>query len=100
MTSARTRLVIALSYDAALRRLELVTLDTTDIDPAHRLIGFFDAIAEARRQGTVAVAPMLGERMSVSAIALDDSGQPDQLTSRAIQQLVHDHAVPKTGEAP
>jgi integrase/recombinase XerD len=36
--STRTRLMFALSYDAALRRHELVTLDTTDIDPAHRLI--------------------------------------------------------------
>jgi integrase len=36
--SARTRLMFALSYDAALRRHELLTLDTTDIDPAHRLI--------------------------------------------------------------
>jgi integrase/recombinase XerD len=34
----RTRLMFALSYDAALRRHELVTLDITDIDPAHRLI--------------------------------------------------------------
>jgi site-specific recombinase XerD len=37
-TPVRTRLMFALSYDAALRRQELVTLDTTDIDPAHRLI--------------------------------------------------------------
>lgn len=36
--SVRTRLMFALSYDAALRRHELLTLDTTDIDPAHRLI--------------------------------------------------------------
>ena len=34
----RTRLMFALSYDAALRRHELLTLETTDIDPAHRLI--------------------------------------------------------------
>jgi integrase/recombinase XerD len=34
----RTRLMFALSYDAALRRHELLTLDITDIDPAHRLI--------------------------------------------------------------
>jgi integrase/recombinase XerD len=34
----RTRFMFALSYDAALRRHELLTLDTTDIDPAHRLI--------------------------------------------------------------
>jgi site-specific recombinase XerD len=38
VASVRTRLMFALSYDAALRRQELVTLDTTDIDPAHRLI--------------------------------------------------------------
>jgi integrase/recombinase XerD len=37
-TPVRTRLMFALSYDAALRRHELLTLDTTDIDPAHRLI--------------------------------------------------------------
>jgi len=37
-TPVRTRLMFALSYDAALRRHELVTLETTDIDPAHRLI--------------------------------------------------------------
>jgi integrase/recombinase XerD len=37
-TSLRSRLMFAMSYDAALRRHELVTLDTTDIDPAHRLI--------------------------------------------------------------
>jgi site-specific recombinase XerD len=37
-TSMRTRLMFALSYDAALRRQELVTLDTADIDPAHRMI--------------------------------------------------------------
>jgi site-specific recombinase XerD len=34
----RTRFMFALSYDAALRRHELLTLDITDIDPAHRLI--------------------------------------------------------------
>lgn len=55
---------------------------------------------EAGRHGAVAVAHMLGARMSVSAIALDDNCQPDQLTSRAIQQLARDHAVPQTGEAP
>jgi site-specific recombinase XerD len=37
-TSVRSRLMFAMSYDAALRRHELLTLDTTDIDPAHCLI--------------------------------------------------------------
>lgn len=36
--SIRNRLMFALSYDAALRRQELLTLDTADIDPAHRLV--------------------------------------------------------------
>lgn len=34
----RNRLMFALSYDAALRRQELLGLETTDIDPAHRLL--------------------------------------------------------------
>jgi integrase/recombinase XerD len=36
--SLRNRLMFALSYDAALRRQELLTLDTIDIDPAHRMV--------------------------------------------------------------
>lgn len=32
-TSVRTRLMFALSYDAALRRHELLTLDTTESIP-------------------------------------------------------------------
>ncbi len=36
--SLRTRFMLALSYDAALRREELCKLQTGDIDPAHRLI--------------------------------------------------------------
>jgi site-specific recombinase XerD len=34
----RNRLMLALSYDAALRRQELLGLETADIDPAHRLL--------------------------------------------------------------
>jgi site-specific recombinase XerD len=34
----RNRLMFAMAYDAALRRQELLGLETTDIDPAHRLI--------------------------------------------------------------
>lgn len=36
--SMRNRFMFALSYDSALRRQELLTLDTADIDPAHRLV--------------------------------------------------------------
>lgn len=34
----RNRLMLALAYDCALRREELCSLDTGDIDPAHRII--------------------------------------------------------------
>jgi integrase/recombinase XerD len=34
----RNRLMFAMAYDAALRRQELLGLETSDIDPAHRLI--------------------------------------------------------------
>ncbi len=34
----RNRMMLALSYDSALRREELCSLETSDIDPAHRLI--------------------------------------------------------------
>jgi site-specific recombinase XerD len=36
--SLRNRVMLALAYDAALRREELCTLATGDIDPAHRLL--------------------------------------------------------------
>jgi site-specific recombinase XerD len=36
--SARDRFMVALAYDAALRREELCLLATTDIDPAHRVL--------------------------------------------------------------
>jgi site-specific recombinase XerD len=36
--SPRNRVMFALSYDAALRRQEVVRLDTSDLDPAHRLV--------------------------------------------------------------
>ena len=34
----RNRVMLAMSYDAALRREEICSLETTDIDPAHRLL--------------------------------------------------------------
>lgn len=36
--SSRDRFMVAIAYDAALRREELCLLATTDIDPAHRLL--------------------------------------------------------------
>jgi len=34
----RNRVMLAMSYDAALRREEICSLETTDIDPAHRMM--------------------------------------------------------------
>jgi integrase/recombinase XerD len=36
--SLRNRVMLAMSYDAALRREEICSLETTDIDPGHRLL--------------------------------------------------------------
>ena len=36
--SIRNRLMLALAYDCALRREELCALETSDLDPAHRLV--------------------------------------------------------------
>jgi integrase/recombinase XerD len=44
----RNRLMLALSYDAALRRQELLGLETADIDPAHRLLHIRFAISALR----------------------------------------------------
>ncbi len=46
--SLRNRVMLAMSYDAALRREEICSLETNDIDPAHRLIHIR---SEARRTG-------------------------------------------------
>lgn len=59
--SVRTRFMFALSYDAALRRQELVTLDTTDIDPAHRLIRIRAEHAKSRCERVVPYSPPTGQ---------------------------------------
>lgn len=56
-TSVRTRVMFAFSYDAALRRQELLTLDTTDIDPAHRLIRIRAEHAKNRCERVVPYSP-------------------------------------------
>jgi site-specific recombinase XerD len=46
--SLRNRLMLALSYDAALRREELCSLTTSDLDPAYRLISVRAEITKNR----------------------------------------------------
>ncbi len=49
----RNRVMFALAYDAGLRREELCTLSTNDIDPAHRLLHIRAEHTKGRRARTV-----------------------------------------------
>lgn len=51
--SLRNRMMFALAYDAGLRREELCTLATNDIDPAHRLLSIRAEHTKGRRGRTV-----------------------------------------------
>ena len=51
--SLRNRLMLAMSYDAALRREEICSLETTDIDPAHRLLRIRLEATKGRRERIV-----------------------------------------------
>ena len=49
----RNRFMLALAYDAALRREELCALETSDIDPAHRLVRVRAETTKNRREREV-----------------------------------------------
>ncbi len=51
--SLRTRLMLALAYDAALRREELCSLRTDDLDPAHRTLRVRAETTKTRRARVV-----------------------------------------------
>ncbi len=51
--SARNRLMLALAYDAALRREELCSLRTDDLDPAHRTVRVRAEATKTRRERVV-----------------------------------------------
>jgi len=53
----RNRMMLALSYDAALRREELCRLDTGDVDPAHRTIRIRAENTKTRRERVVPYSP-------------------------------------------
>jgi site-specific recombinase XerD len=50
---ARNRLMLALAYDAALRREELCSLRTGDLDPAHRMVRVRSETTKSRRERVV-----------------------------------------------
>lgn len=60
----RNKVMLAMSYDAALRREEICSLETTDIDPAHRLIRIRAEATKNRRERIVPYAAATGELFS------------------------------------
>ena len=62
--SLRTRVMFAMSYDAALRRQEICSLETNDIDPALRLIRIRSEVTKNRRERIVPYAVPTSELFS------------------------------------
>ena len=60
----RNRVMLALSYDAALRREELCRLDTSDVDPAHRTIRIRAENTKTRRERVVPYSPPTGDLLT------------------------------------
>ncbi len=57
----RNRVMLAMSYDAALRREEVCSLETTDIDPARRLLRIRAEATKGRRERMVPYSAPTGE---------------------------------------
>lgn len=60
----RNRLMLALAYDAALRREELCSLRTDDLDPAHRMVRIRAETTKTRRGRTVPYSATTGVLLS------------------------------------
>jgi integrase/recombinase XerD len=61
----RNRLMLALAYDAALRREELCLLGTDDLDPAHRTIGVRAETTKSKRGRVVPYSAVAGQLLAV-----------------------------------
>lgn len=70
--SLRNRLMLAMSYDSALRREEVCRLRTDDIDPAHRLINVRADCAKGRSQRIVPYSAPTGVLYSQYLVARRD----------------------------
>lgn len=57
----RTRCMVALAYDVGLRREELSSLQSTDLDPAHRMVRVRAEIAKGSRERVVPYSATTGE---------------------------------------
>ena len=62
--SFRNRMMLALSYDSALRREELCGLETGDVDPAHRMITIRAATTKTRRGRVVPYSAATGDLLA------------------------------------
>jgi integrase/recombinase XerD len=60
----RNRVMLAMSYDAALRREEVCSLETTDIDPAHRMLRIRAEKTKNRTERIVPYSPATSELFS------------------------------------
>jgi len=60
----RNRVMLALAYDAALRREELCSLQTGDLDPAHRTLRVRAETTKNRRERVVPYSAATGELLS------------------------------------
>jgi integrase/recombinase XerD len=58
--SLRNRLMLALAYDAGLRREELCLLRTDDVDPAHRMLRIRAETTKGRRERVVPYSAVTG----------------------------------------
>jgi len=62
--SLRNRLMLALAYDAALRREELCLLETDDLDPAHRTIRVRAETTKSKRGRVVPYSAVAGQLLA------------------------------------
>ncbi|WP_207757734.1 tyrosine-type recombinase/integrase [Nonomuraea cypriaca] len=60
----RNRVMLALAYDAALRREELCSLRTDDLDPAHRMLRVRAETTKTRRERAVPYSAATGELLA------------------------------------
>lgn len=62
--AVRNRVMLALAYDAALRREELCSLRTDDLDPAHRMLRIRAETTKTRRERVVPYSAATGELLA------------------------------------
>ena len=78
----RNRLMLALAYDAALRREELCSLQTGDLDPAHRTVRVRAETTKNRRERVVPYSAATGELLS-GYLAPGSAGPGDRCSCRS-----------------